>query len=457
MAGVVLSKGYFANLPLLVEGELVLAIDKRKVYLGTKLGKRMMLTEEDKQEIYDYLNKKIEELGGTNPTGDLSKKANKVLNPVTGDIVVLTSDGDITGSGFSVNSLNASIVSSATANATSNVLSHMDSIITGINEDIAELVDKYNALLSESHSPYLLGTKTVDESGLGDGKYLKFDGNTGKLVYDTPEVGTPVDGGLVGSKSVDESGIGDQKILQYSVSKDKVEYVDKPTGGEGGASTAHDVSYTNTIDSSISNVEDALNKLLYVAISGSIYNNVGTVEKGTIVSSVTLSWSYNKTPTSQSLSTSGTPAIPALNISDRSYVYTNPITSNKTFSLSYSDGKTSPTTSTSVNFLNKRYYGVSSKTDVSSQSALSLLVGDLSGELSSSRAQSRTLSGNNQYMYFMYPASFGLATFKVNGLQNTAWELSSVSFTNSKGYTENYYIYRSTYLQSGSGIVVDVS
>jgi hypothetical protein len=72
------------------------------------------------------------------------------------------------------------------------------------------------------------------------------------------------------------------------------------------------------------------------------------------------------------------------------------------------------------------------------------------GELSTSIG--KTLlneSFNNQFFYYIYPSSFGTPSFTVNGLPNNAWgnpltgTLFKINYTNTYGYTNQYYVARS--------------
>jgi len=57
-----------------------------------------------------------------------------------------------------------------------------ESVSDGVYTSTA--LDVKTAVLA-SHSPYILGTKIVNEVTIGDGKYLKYDSSTNRLVYST--------------------------------------------------------------------------------------------------------------------------------------------------------------------------------------------------------------------------------------------------------------------------------
>lgn len=189
---------------------------------------------------------------------------------------------------------------------------------------------------------------------------------------------------------------------------------------------------------------------LYTPISASLSNNVGTVEKGVTVTSVGLSWSINKTETSQSLNQ----GIGSLGIGSRSFVHTPVmLTSDTTYTLTCSDGTQTTNTSSTVAFRSRRWWG----TDFNPTATSGLILALDNNEFSTTRAKSFTVNGEGEYIYYAYPASFGLATFTVNGLLNTAWTLTVVSHTNASGHTENYNVYRTNTVQNGTGINIVVS
>lgn len=188
---------------------------------------------------------------------------------------------------------------------------------------------------------------------------------------------------------------------------------------------------------------------LYSAITISSFTGGSTNEIGSTVNSVNLAWTLSKTPTTQSLNN----GIGSITVGTTNYTYSTPITSNTTFTLTVSDGTTTPTSNTSVTFLPRAWWGTNANTSLSSAQILTLS----NNTLTSTRARSFTINGGGQYIYYAYPASYGTATFTVNGLLSTAWTLAVVSHTNASGYTQNYNVYRTNTIQNGTGISIVVS
>ena len=188
---------------------------------------------------------------------------------------------------------------------------------------------------------------------------------------------------------------------------------------------------------------------LYSAISITSFTGGSSNEIGASVASATLNWTLSKNETSQSLNQ----GIGSLALLLRTYLYSTAMTSNTTFTLSVSDGTTPTNASTTTAFYNRRWWGTSANASFASADILTLA----NNEFSSTRVKSFTTDGNAQYIYYAYPASFGVATFTVNGLLNTAWTLSVISHTNASGHTENYNIYRTNTVQGGTGIQIGIT
>lgn len=184
---------------------------------------------------------------------------------------------------------------------------------------------------------------------------------------------------------------------------------------------------------------------LYKAIAvNSISNNVNTQEKGKSISSVTVSWTTNKMPTTLSLSNGSSTFAPAVTAKSQTITYATPLTSNATFTLTAKDARGATSSkSTYVTFLNGKYYGVGTVTAVSG--VTNAFVQGLTKQLASSRTGSFTVTAAaGQYIYFAIPASFGTPSFFVGGFEGGFDLLSTFNYTNPSGFTESYNVYKST-------------
>lgn len=191
-----------------------------------------------------------------------------------------------------------------------------------------------------------------------------------------------------------------------------------------------------------------LAELLYKAISiTSFTNNVNTVEIGSTVTSVKLSWALSKKPTSVTLDgaaqpaeTSGSKSLTGLSLK-----------SNKTWTLKATDERgATASRSTAVSFLNGVYYGVSADPGtIDSAFILGLTKNLRSSKLTSIKVN----AGAGQHIFYCLPKRFGTCSFTVGGFSGGFTLVATVSFKNSSGYTEDYYIYKSDNAGLGSTTV----
>lgn len=205
-------------------------------------------------------------------------------------------------------------------------------------------------------------------------------------------------------------------------------------------------SAANQIAYATGTVQSALDTLLYVAPSSPSVTGGGSYEIGQTISSVALVWSITlgtKSLTSQSINN----GIGALDVADRSYTHSGQsITSNRTYTVSITDGTTPRTGSTTVAFYYKRFWGVSSSATLDDAG-----IRALSQEYSTTRVQSRSMTASAQYLYFCWPDDWGAPTWTVNGLANTDFTLvRNDTFTNASGYSYTIRLYRSGNMLTGT-------
>ncbi len=198
------------------------------------------------------------------------------------------------------------------------------------------------------------------------------------------------------------------------------------------------------------------------APSVSFGNNVGTLEIGSTVTVVTLSWSISPTNTpvaSQTLTPFG-----SISTSLRSTNVTGTFTSDTNWTLVVNDGTGLPggvvTTSTGIAFRHYMSWGIASSTNLNNSQIQNLHTNTAAGagrEFRTGKGKSVSITGNGQYIYFAYPSSFGAASFIVNNAPNTAWISNTVTYTNSSGNVSQFLIYRSTDVQFGTSIPITIN
>lgn len=185
-------------------------------------------------------------------------------------------------------------------------------------------------------------------------------------------------------------------------------------------------------------LEGQVADLLYKPMAiESFTNNVNTAEMGSTVTAVTLSWSYNKLPTAVTLDG----AVMEPGVTGKTFTGLS-IKSNKTWTLKATDERGAEATrTTGISFLNGVYYGAAA-----APSAIdSDFILTLTKTLRSSKLSSFTVNaGAGQYIYYCVPKRFGTCSFAVGGFVGGFDLEATVSFTNGSGYTEDYYVYRST-------------
>ena len=183
------------------------------------------------------------------------------------------------------------------------------------------------------------------------------------------------------------------------------------------------------LEEQVAELDNVLNPL---NISLSI--NPSTAERGSTVSTINFSWSYTRNIRSQTFN--GEQLEPSV----RSKTYTGTVTANKTFTLSAvsTTGQTK-SQNASITFLNGVYYGASSKTTYDSAFVLSL-----TKTLSDSRSRTITVTaGAEDYIYYCVPSRLGNCTFSVGGFTGGFSKVTTISVTNTHGYSENYDIWKS--------------
>lgn len=197
------------------------------------------------------------------------------------------------------------------------------------------------------------------------------------------------------------------------------------------------VKYSNDLLSDVTNVKQALDsilaKLYYVKPSINSFTasaNGGVFEVGTTITApITFNWEYNKNITTQSL-TNCTLADETV----RTATYDSDITTDKTFTLSASDGENTVSKSISYKFVAPYYVGVSITNILTETDIISLTK---KVETKSSKTVNYTTL--QSYMIFAYPSSYGAISSIIdqNGFNVTdSFTQSTITIG-----TVEYYVY----------------
>ena len=175
------------------------------------------------------------------------------------------------------------------------------------------------------------------------------------------------------------------------------------------------------------------------------------IEAGTS-QTVTLNWTMSSDPDSQSIN-QGIGAV-AANLRTR---VSGTISATTTFTLSASKDSNPYSANTTVNFQRKRYW-FTSASDLTPLTYGTLPVG-FSQEFATSKASTKVFDcTGGKYFYYMYPASFGLATPQLifNGfpVELDPANIRLINFTNESGDTAQYYLLRSDNILNSAGISI---
>ena len=197
------------------------------------------------------------------------------------------------------------------------------------------------------------------------------------------------------------------------------------------------VKYSNDLLSDVTNVKQALDsilaKLYYVKPSINSFTasaNGGVSEVGTTITApITFNWEYNKNITTQSL-TDCTLADETVRIA----TYDSDITTDKTFTLSASDGENTVSKSISYKFVAPYYIGVSTTNTLTETEIIAL-----TKKLETKGSKTVNYTTNQSYMVFAYPKSYGAINSIIdqNGFNVTDSFIQNTLTINSV----EYYVY----------------
>lgn len=209
-------------------------------------------------------------------------------------------------------------------------------------------------------------------------------------------------------------------------------------------SEIQDIGGGEQLKNDVTTLQQQVADLLYVPIDITKFtHNAGTVEMGSVVEELTLSWELNKVPVSQTVEGE------AVDVAARSKTLTGlNMSANRTFTMTATDEREkTDSATTTVNFLNGIYYGAAAAPETLDSAFILALQSKV---LSGSRGRTIDVTAaEGQHIWYALPARLGTCRFTVGGFEGGFDLAATMDFTNAKGYTESYYIYRSG--QTGLG------
>lgn len=229
------------------------------------------------------------------------------------------------------------------------------------------------------------------------------------------------------------------------MSKVQLKRIDPITGEITG--DANPVTLAEYVKIGETNLLDYLGNLTgldQITTINNFMHNQELLEMGTTCNSVVLSWELNKTPKLQKINDI------VIDNSLRRYTFSTTITIDTDFTLEVTDQNDKIVTKTiTLKFSNGVYFG-----SYTSTSNYSTLIARLQRDFNETKERKITFNSNdNQYMYFCCPTRLGECKFSHGGFEGGFSNVSTVSYTNSKGFKEDYYIYRSNNHSLGEAII----
>ena len=221
--------------------------------------------------------------------------------------------------------------------------------------------------------------------------------------------------------------------------------------GGSGEGTAETTTYTNADYPSYTNVDLALDalfsKVYYVKPTCSLSASKagGTFEMGTTITApITFTWTTNKAITSQTLT-----GCTLADASVRTATYNTNVTSDKTFTLSVSDGENSASSSVSYKFLNNIFWGSASAAETYDSAFIRALSNKRLASAVKGTYSFNIASG--EYGFWAVPSNMTISSVWIGGFEVTVDSLGTVSYTNAQGYTRDYNLYKTG--KSGLGSI----
>jgi len=241
--------------------------------------------------------------------------------------------------------------------------------------------------------------------------------------------------------------------LTYYIAKQDV-----PSSGIALTNTDYWVAMIDVSDS-IDDIDDSLDDLIsrvedleYIPVEISSASvsvpSGGIAEMGSTVAAVTVGWALKGTPVGLTLN--GTAVEPATSTSKALSGLS--LTTNTDFTLIATDAREHTSTKVAkLYFYNQCYYGVAA---IPSSVNSEFIAGLASKILTGTKVRNITLNaGSGQYIWYAVPKRLGTCNFNVGGFDGGFQAPQTVSVTNESGYTEDYYVYRSTNANLGDTTV----
>lgn len=199
----------------------------------------------------------------------------------------------------------------------------------------------------------------------------------------------------------------------------------------------------NTNAAEIAAIKEELGNMTFIPIDITYFNHeLGVLEKGRELTELDLYWTCSKTPISLTLDDE------VVNIESPIRI-TGSFTENTIFKLVAEDGKTQDEATTTLDFVDGIYYGVSNTTSYNND-----LIRNLTQILSTEKSQTFTVTaGTDESIFVAAPADIEY-TFSVGGFSGGFHVAATIDYTNQYNHTTSYKIYKSDNMNLGTTTVV---
>lgn len=324
--------------------------------------------------------------------------------------------------------------------------------------DLSDYVSKTDDVVSTYTGEEVNKDKVPDLAALDAAKAI-IDAEVNKKlnIEDVDSEITQTSENPVKSSAIYDGLSGKVDIAQGVDNKDKILKVNEEgnlvlADSSALGNSAENISYDNDSFPELDNVKKALDDLIakvnYVEpkiLTFTMSPSTETYEVGESVASVSFTWTYNKDITAQTL-TGCTLADETV----RTASYDTPITSNKTFTLTCSDGTNSASAKKTISFKHKFYYG-SAAVPETYDSAFILSLSN-KAFATSYKGQYKYTVGTGEFGFFACPKSWGMPSeVYIGGFLTELETVGDFSFTNASGGIETFRIVKTT--RSGLGSI----
>ena len=259
----------------------------------------------------------------------------------------------------------------------------------------------------------------------------------------------------IGADAVMDDSNPDEPVEVSPATGMKKDIADLKERMESNVCDVDKIEYTPAEFVDIENVKVALDQLFadvyYVTPEITSFTTTPgtlTVEIGSTIDQIDFEWAVNKEMTEITLTDC---VIADATVTTASY--TTPLTADKTFTLTATDGKETATSTKSVKFLPYVYYGKALAPDTDAGAAYDdiYLLELPSKALKSALKGDYTMTlGVDEYGYIAAPTSFGTPVVKIGGFETELDLVATFEHTNASGYAQEYNVFRTGNSNLGS-------